>query len=476
VNELDDAMKPQLVDAALLDAAADAIRRYVVLSDAQRDALALWCAHCHAFEAADATPYPHVTSAERESGKTRLAEVLALLTPRALHLSNTTTAALARSVSQEPPPVLLLDESDNTFKREREYVAALLAILNDGYRRGGQTLLCLPPKCEPSLLPVFSPKAVLGLGQLPDTVASRSIRIELKRKTKDEHVERFRRREALAVLVPLRDALAAWADEHVDTLAAARPELPDELGDRAQDVWESLLAVADLCGADWPQRARTAALELSSSQNLDEESLRVRALFDIRSVLEARKLERISSTALAEALNADEEAPWGDLYGKPLTTRALAKMLKPFGVRPRSVRFDDNTTAKGYHREQFNDAFGRYLDSLSPETSVTPSQPSVDAGSSRNTYPSQADTHPSHVTDVVTDVLAQPGHCDGVTDKTGYREGTGHLTDENGRCKRHPDEPKPWCVECRAAIATPSQDELDARPVGWATNSGRVGG
>ena len=117
MNELDDAMKPQLVDAALLDAAADAIRRYVVLSDAQRDALALWCAHCHAFEAADATPYPHVTSAERESGKTRLAEVLALLTPRALHLSNTTTAALARSVSQEPPPVLLLDESDNTFKR-----------------------------------------------------------------------------------------------------------------------------------------------------------------------------------------------------------------------------------------------------------------------------------------------------------------------------------------------------------------------
>jgi hypothetical protein len=361
VNELDDAMAKtqELVDAALLDAVADAIRSYVVLSDSQRDVLALWCMHCHAFAAADATPIAHITSAERESGKTRLGEVLSLLTPRALHLSNTTTAALVRSVSQDPPPVIVLDESDNTLKREREYVAALLGVLNDGYRRGGQTLVCLPPKWEPALLPVFSPKAILGLGTLPDTVASRSIRIELKRKTKDESVKRFRRRDALAVLLPLRDALSTWAAEKVDTLATARPELPDELGDRAQDVWEPLLAIADLAGGDWPQRARAAALALSGSQNIDEESVRVRLLFDIRAAFNARSADRISTAELIEELCGNDDAPWGDYYGKPLSKHALAKLLRPFGIRPRLIRFANETVARGYLLE---DVFRRYLD------------------------------------------------------------------------------------------------------------------
>jgi len=459
VNELDDAIAKTHArgGAALLDAVADAIRSYVVLSNAQRDALALWGAHCHAFEAAEATPYQHVTSAERESGKTRLLEVLALLTPRALHLSNTTTAALARSVSQEPPPTLLLDESDNTLKREREYVAALLSILNDGYRRGGQTLLCLPPKWEPSLLPVFSPKAIAGLGTLPDTVASRSIHIELKRKTKAEHVERFRRREAVAVLAPLRDALEAWAVEHIDTLAAARPELPDELGDRAQDVWEPLLAIADLAGDNWPQRARAAALELSAGQNIDEESSRVRLLFDIRTVFDARDADRLSTAALVEELCGNDEAPWGD-FGrppKPLNGRTLAKMLRPFDIRPRVIRLASET-ARGYAREQFDDAFERYLCSDSGHTSpfsvttvTTASLSEKEPVSIRNTETpvthSEQGSNPHEYRDV-TDV----------TDREPVQGVSGLLLDENGRCKRHPDEPKSWCLECGSAAETPS--------------------
>lgn len=458
MNELDDAIAQTkaLAGAALLDDVADAIRSYVVLSNAQRDALALWCAHCHGFAAAVMTPYPHVTSAERESGKTRLLELLALLTPRALHLSNTTTAALARSVSQEPPPTLLLDESDNTLKREREYVAALLSILNDGYRRGGQTLLCLPPKWEPSLLPVFSPKAIAGLGQLPDTVASRSIRIELKRKTKAEHVERFRRREALAVLLPLRDALETWAAENIDTLAAARPELPDELGDRAQDVWEPLFAIADLAGGDWPQRARAAALELSSSQNIDEESARVRLLFDVRAVFDGRDAERISTAELVEELCGNDESPWGDWFGKPLTGRALAKLLRPFGIRPRVIRLGDET-ARGYAREQFDDAFERYLTSDSPHTDSV-SVTTVTTASLSQKEPVSIRNTESPVTD--SEQAANPHEHRDVTDVTDRRGVQGvsadiqsSLIDENGRCRRHHDEPKSWCLECKAAAA-----------------------
>lgn len=348
--------------ARTLDDLAGFLRRYVVMSDAQRDAVTLWTFHTHALEAAEATPYMHATSAERESGKTRLLEALELVAARPLKTGGTTAAALARAVAQDPPPSMLLDETDNAFKRDREYVAALLGILNDGYRRGGRTLLCLPPKWEPSLLPVFAPKVVAGLGALPDTLGSRSIRLELKRKAPDEHVERFRRRDAEERAEPIRLSLESLAAHLVGRLVGARPELPDELGDRAQDVWEPLLAIADLAGGDWPDRARRAAVELSAPRPAEDDSLGVRLLADVRLAFDESGDDRLSTRALLDGLNELDEAPWGGWdNGKGLAPRSLAGLLRRFGIRSRSVRFNDETTAKGYLREQFEDAFLRYL-------------------------------------------------------------------------------------------------------------------
>lgn len=49
--------------------------------------------------------------------------------------------------------------------------------------------------------------------------------------------------------------------------ARVRPELPDELDDRAQGIWEVLLAIADVAGEDWPERARQAARALSAARS-----------------------------------------------------------------------------------------------------------------------------------------------------------------------------------------------------------------
>jgi hypothetical protein len=346
----------------LLDELAGFLRGYVVMSDAQRDALALWAAHTHAFEAAEATPYLHVTSAEKECGKSRLLDALELVVARPLKSGGTTAAALARAVAQDPPPTMLLDEADNTFKRDREYVAALMGILNDGYRRGGRTLLCLPPKWEPSFLPVFAPKALAGIGDLPDTVASRSIRIELKRRAPGEHVERFRYRQVEADAAPLRGRLTAWCEQHLETLANARPEVPDELGDRAADVWEPLLAIADSAGDRWPERARTVAVELSAGKRAENDSIGVRLLADIQCVFDEKAADRLATSQLLDALCANDEAPWGDWYGKPLSGRALAKLIRPYGIRPnQTVWLGQGKSAKGLKREQFEDAFSRYL-------------------------------------------------------------------------------------------------------------------
>ena len=46
---------------------------------------------------------------------------------------------------------------------------------------------------------------------------------------------------------------------------------------------------------------------------------------------------------------------------KPITPNQLAKLLRRFDVSPRTIKLADGETAKGYHREMFDDAFARYL-------------------------------------------------------------------------------------------------------------------
>jgi Protein of unknown function (DUF3631) len=229
-------------------------------------------------------------------------------------------------------------------------------------------------------------------------------------------VERFRRREAAEALEPLHQALVSWADHNGSRLADARPELPDELDDRAQEAWEPLLAIADLAGGDWPQQARAAAIALSAGETHDDASAGVRLLADMRATLASRDTDRISSATLAADLHEIEEAPWGEWYGKPITTHGVAKLLSHFDIRPRTVRFDDGTTAKGYRLDQLEEAFTRYL----PD-------------SNRNTVTNEdscgfaAISETSHVTVSKSRDPAWINGCDGVTDKSA---GKGHTGDE----------------------------------------------
>ena len=112
--------------------------------------------------------------------------------------------------------------------------------LNAGYRRSGRATLCVGHGASIGYrdFATFSPKAIAGLGGLPDTVASRAIRIDLKRRRKDEVVEKFREREARTAAAPIRRALAAWGERATETLRAARPSMPHGLRDRTEDVLE----------------------------------------------------------------------------------------------------------------------------------------------------------------------------------------------------------------------------------------------
>jgi Protein of unknown function (DUF3631) len=335
------------------------IRRFVALDDHQVDAVALWAAHSHVVDAFSVTPYLAVTSAEKRSGKTRLLEVLELLVREPLPTANISDAALFRVVA-ERSPTLLMDEVDAVFKsRERE---ELRGLLNAGYRRGAVAhRMGGSNNTQLQTFPVFCPKAFAGIGDcLPDTLTDRSIPIRLKRRTRDEVVERFRLREVEPEGHDLRDSLADWLEPQTDYLGNQRPALPDELDDRAQDVWEPLLALAELAGEEWPARARQAALALSTGEEREDDSFTVTLLRDIHSFFAANGHDRVRTADLLEHLHGIEESPWGDWYGKTLSAQGLSRLLKPYRIRTMPV-WTEGQTVKGFKVEQFADAFSRTL-------------------------------------------------------------------------------------------------------------------
>ncbi len=346
--------------AGVLDATVAFLRRYVVLSAEQADALALWTFHTWALEATDVTPYVHVSSPEKRSGKTRLLEVLALLVRAPLPSANISDAALFRAIEAKAP-TLLFDEVDSIFGPKTRDREDLRGLLNAGHRRGTPALRMGGAKMtELQEFATFSAKVLAGIGKLPDTIADRSIPVRLKRRKAGEPVERFRHRDSQADAEPLRQALESLAAHHVPELAEARPRLPDELGDRAQDSWEPLLAIAELASDEWPARARSAAIVLSGDEEAVDDTLGVRLLADIQAAFSANG-DRLSTAMLLDALKTDDEAPWADWHGNGLSAKRLADLLRPYGIKSRTIRLSDGSTPKGFRLEQFKDTFERYL-------------------------------------------------------------------------------------------------------------------
>jgi hypothetical protein len=359
----------RLTDA--LDAIERLLERYVVFTNPHQAVVAtLWAAHTHAVDAAETTPYLAILSAEKRSGKTRLLDMLELVVHvpwRPVEPSD----AVVYSMIEQRHPTLLLDEVDALFgsKTAAAQHEALRGILNASNRRG-------TPVCRVEMIgrkrrliefDAFGPKAFAGIGTIPDTLRDRSIVLEMRRRAPSETVARFRRRDAEPEAAPIRDALIEALAE-ID-LVGSRPEIPTELDDRAADVWEPLLAIADAAGGAWPAKARRAALAVSGDRADDDESRGVRLLADIRDVFDAWSDDRIPSAELVRQLCLREESPWGDLYGRALTTQGLAGRLRPYGIRP-AVRRVSGVPERTYARADFADAWSRYLGSPRPDTTA----------------------------------------------------------------------------------------------------------
>ncbi|MGE3811687.1 MAG: DUF3631 domain-containing protein [Candidatus Nanopelagicales bacterium] len=375
----------------LLDEVEDYAARFVAFpSDEARVAFVLWAAHAHVVDAFESTPRLALLSPEPGSGKTRALEVLELLVPRAWFTSNTSSAALFRKIGDpDGAPTVLLDEADTVFgPRAAKEHEDLRGLINAGHRRGAQSARCVVrgKTVEVEMFPAFAPVALAGLDDLPDTIMTRSIVLRMRRRAPHERVEPFRHRLHADDGHELRDRLAEELKMHAWDLERAWPDMPDGVADRAADCWEPLLAIADQAGGEWPGRARVAAVALVADGRGGGETLGIRLLADVRRAFDLFGVEHLPTAELLAALNAFEDAPWGDLRGRPLDARGLSRRLGRYDVAPKTVRVG-NSTPKGYARTDLADAWARYLPAVSDEPASPPPRNSATSATAATPLP-----------------------------------------------------------------------------------------
>lgn len=362
--------------AALLDELRDKLARYVILpTDHAVTGVVLWIAATHAAPFVDTAPRLAIRSPQKRCGKTRLLDLIEATCNRALPTANTSAAVLYRVMGGEDPRTLLIDEADVIWgsKKTAEQNEDLRGLVNAGFERGRPTLRYDAKARKVEELETFGFVALAGIGSLPDTITDRAVNLVMRRRKPDETVRPYRRRRDREPLEALRDRLHAWMVSVGKQLEAAEP---DALGveDRAADVWEGLVAIADAAGGDWPRLARQAAVALNQEHDEEDQadSGAFQLLADVRTVFREAGVSFLSSKDLVFKLRELDDSPWGSADAD-LNTVRLAARLRPYKIAPKP---DATGKVRGYRHEAFADAFGRYL-GTDPSEPVKVSEPQV---------------------------------------------------------------------------------------------------
>jgi Protein of unknown function (DUF3631) len=284
--------------------------------------------------------------------------VLELICRDPVKAASITAAALFQSVGSGRS-TLLIDEADSIFASNGDRNEDLRGVLNAG-NVPGSPVIRGGRDGKPVRYDVFCPKVIAGIatGKLPDTVRDRAIVCPIDRKLKSERVERLKRHRLKAELEDLRSRLSAWAEANQGQLFNYDlPEPLEKISDRLEQAWEPLIAIAELAGGQYPEKARAAAEDLAGED--DENTTASHALLmALKDVFGNR--HSMHTKDIVAALNDDKEltfGPWND--DKGIKPTEIARLLRRYRIKPRKVNIA-GTHLQGYQQEQFKTVWGRY--------------------------------------------------------------------------------------------------------------------
>lgn len=329
----------------VLDAIERLFDRHLVYpSREERDAAVVWTAASWVAEEFDNFPRLYFRAAEYGAGKTVAAEAVGRLTRQFEDMVGMTPAVLYRTIENaEKKPTIFIDEADNIFGTAGSSSShmTLLAILNKGFHSDG-TVPRARGTNDVQKFNCFAPVIIAGKGILPKAMMTRSITVSMRRPVEGESFVAYRKRVHKPLFDAVRDALEKWSGTAARRVGKQFPEIPSGLKDRDVDVWEPLLAVADLAeGSDWGERIRKAAVTLTTRSDVKEAVPAGTQLVKVLARL-FKDTDKVTQKEVADELE------W--------TSREVGKLAREMELHPKGFRVNGDYV-KGFRKEDYEEMF-----------------------------------------------------------------------------------------------------------------------
>jgi Protein of unknown function (DUF3631) len=340
------------------------LEEYLDMKPHEHTAAALWVLYTHIFDRFTISPRLALSSPVNGCGKTTALAVIEQLAFRPERMDNATPAVIYHLIDRLNGTVLV-DEADNLGLREN---SILRAVLNSGHRKGGNIRRVI--RGAPKKFSTFTPMAIAAIGALPLPLMRRSIIVHMEKTAGVAHLKRFDTNdsETMRRINIVYGFIRRWAG--AKPKLDLDPELPKDLRTRVADNWRPLVAIADSFGPYWGGVARETAVTFAHAYH--DEDVGVVLLSDLRDIFNRTSADRMTSIDLIATLLDIEESGWSEYRGarddqapRKFTQGEMARLLRPFGVRPRSIwpltkRRQGTSSRKGYYRSQFESAWQRY--------------------------------------------------------------------------------------------------------------------
>lgn len=339
----------------IIEAIEDYLNTYIVFPDPDyARIIALWTVHTYTFgdgfaERPWTTPYLYVNSVGPQSGKSLLIDLLEPLVRNPERAADM-TAAVMFTLIEEVSPTLFIDELDTVNWDSSSEVRR--GVLNGGYKRGGY--VWRKEGREPVKFNTFGAKLLAGInnGKLPDTIATRSIFINMKKVatlsdegeliapdgTKREIYYHFMAGPVAEEIVAKIDAfMTTWTLEYERYMPKPVAGIPP----RAFEIAMPLLQIAHRFGIE--DETREALKRLMAPQP-ERKSAEVQMIEGILKAFDDAGTDKLHTEQICEAL------------GEGWNGKLLGNRIKHLGVGSAQVMRIGNKDARGFYRYQFDSA------------------------------------------------------------------------------------------------------------------------
>lgn len=327
------------------------LQKIMFMKEEEAIVTSLWASATWFIDAFETVPYILISSKTSACGKTRLLEFLEQVVRYPIKAGDTTPAAVFRMMTKDHP-TLLMDETDQ-YLRNRD---GFMQILNDGNKRGSRVIRTASNSKggfsdSVKTYDCFGFKAIAGIKstQLPDTITSRSLVIQLRKKPRSDE-DRVKLSHFENEFSSIRRRLYTLSIKHINDIKTLSDsgtiKFPMSFSDRQIEGHETMWAMLEcMCDPDTQEKCKNACeqclLQLDSSYEFG-------VLQDIYNFAVASGKDWVLTKSLLSHLHMQNK--WKDI-----TSRRLGLILKNFHIKSRQIPQENNR--RGYMTFQLEEAY-----------------------------------------------------------------------------------------------------------------------